>query len=400
MRYLCLMLITAAASGAQTGRSDSVDLDSLVGTLKSAAKDRDPTEVMERLRELEDSDLTITEPLLGELLGLMTDASIHPMVRMELLTLVCVRAHSDGASEIVRYLGLLLDQYEARPRRPVPDIREGRRIALQEMRRWNKDRILPLLLYKFFVDDDRCPVVEMEDQSSVLNLASRIAISPAIHALELKRAVIRCVAESPALKSLRQDFAFEIIRAYSNRPTPKPLLGLMDDDLAKRLRPFVLKGSDGEDSIHSGASLALADYGDQETGVLLQRWAARQDDPEWAARHIERRLWRINARREPELLLEYIKSDEWHGPEDRLWAMKKALSLGLPREELRKAILDHAKVVKGHAGLEWSLERFKLQAQERGVLRGDDLPEVLEPPKDMVEAAQRMEERRKELQDE
>ena len=108
---------------------------------------------------------------------------------------------------------------------------------------------------------------------------------------------------------------------------------------------------------------------------------------------VERHLWRNDAQHDPRMLLGYIRSEKWHGGQDRERAMTKGLSLGVSPQKIRAAILTHATKTQGHRGLSLAIEHLKEEAMTKGALMHRDLPEVKNRPRNMKEAMQRAKER-------
>ncbi len=200
----------------------------------------------------------------------------------------------------------------------------------------------------------------------------------------------RLIASSGAPLELRRATAEAIIAAHGRGTQPPlALIRLLDSSSLPKLRALVRQSND-PDSFHFGAAAALAHLGDRE--ILPDLEAAR---PSLRKKHVNIEnyvvyyIWQINVQHPAAKLLEYIASAEDIGrARPRMWAVRRALELGLDREKIRAAVLEHASKVEpkefrqqtGRVVEVWpSLSTIKAEAIELGVLRADDLPEVKIP---------------------
>lgn len=155
------------------------------------------------------------------------------------------------------------------------------------------------------------------------------------------------------------------------------LLDLVNPSYFPRLVELV-SSSDSPDSFHFGAASALAHCGHQ--GILTRLNSLR---PSFLAKHrnIEGILiyytWQIEIQNPPEKLLTYIRSALNPLVEQRPWAIRRAVDLGIPSEKIRDAILAYASQVQPNArGIRPHLSSMKKTGQAAGVLKEDDLPDV------------------------
>lgn len=100
----------------------------------------------------------------------------------------------------------------------------------------------------------------------------------------------------------------------------------------------------------------LAYHGDQAILQALDDALAQQPPPgPTAATYLGIAKWRIDVQNPPERLLLQIREA---GPEkDRAWMIERAVSLGLPREHVRAAILAYAATQRDADDLHWMRQR-------------------------------------------
>ncbi len=190
------------------------------------------------------------------------------------------------------------------------------------------------------------------------------------------------LAESSAPLALRQASALEMIEGNHRYPIcPKSLRSLMGPEMFPALREIVRRPVDAE-QFNLCAASALAHYGDQEILPDLEAWV-----PKLAAvgHHVAGfppgYIRKINAQNPPSRILEHI------APQSGLWAMERALELGLSKSEVRDALLKHVAKLKS-AGTKDTGSRMimaKHHGFELGVLQPGDLPNIKVPKLDVME---------------
>jgi len=222
------------------------------------------------------------------------------------------------------------------------------------------------------------------DQEPLLDLFALIGSPSRARAMGLGLGALayNALAGNPAPIEQRRERALSIIQEMRNQGDPPgPLLRLLDESSFPRLRPLV-RASDDPDTFHFGAAAALAHLGDREILPDLQARRAR-----FREKHVNfegalvRFMWRINIQHPAAELLHYISGPPEVGVERRMWAVRRAAELGIPKEELRQAILKHAEQVKpqGKFKIRHGLISLKEQGLRLGILTEQDLPDIKVP---------------------
>lgn len=139
--------------------------------------------------------------------------------------------------------------------------------------------------------------------------------------------------------------------------------------------------SDAPETFHFCAAAALAHFGYQ---AILPRLESLR--PSFRAKHpnIEGYLihfaWQIEIQNPPEKLIAYIGSKPGVRIEERLWAVRRAAKLGLPKEDIRNAILAYVSQVEpGRRGIKPGAASLKEIGIDLGVLSSSDLPDIRIP---------------------
>ena len=81
----------------------------------------------------------------------------------------------------------------------------------------------------------------------------------------------------------------------------------------------------------------------------------------------------IESQHNPDILLDHIRSDQWVDHRTRLWAVEKAIALGVDRNKLRSALLDHARHASADTRLNADVARLGRLAADRGILKSGEL---------------------------
>ena len=166
------------------------------------------------------------------------------------------------------------------------------------------------------------------------------------------------------------------------------LLKLLDRTSLPKLRELVRQSEDPH-KFHYGAASALAHLGDVEIRDELKRLSAKFTPIERNLGGIlEYFVWQIEVQQTPDKLLGYIASDQHVGSSRRCWAVRRAVELGVEREKIRAAILEHAANVEPRAHRRengrtikfWpGLSTLKKEGLKLGILLPNDLPDVKVP---------------------
>lgn len=249
--------------------------------------------------------------------------------------------------------------------------------------RWGSDETLILhqtMIRHFMGNYAALAEGVLEDQRPLLALMQRIATSDVPHPAAHKMA-IRAIALNPAPREARQEVLLSVVERRPGGTMCDEAYSLFDASTFPKLRSiFRALWRSGE--VHFLAARLLAYGGDQE--ILPDLRASlprlRERSANLAAR-LESDIWWIEIQHPPSQLIEYIASTE--GGYSRTWAIERAVALGMPMEEVRKAILSHAeklgpardkRILRG-------LRPLKSAGIRLGVLRANDLPDVKLPDK-------------------
>lgn len=155
------------------------------------------------------------------------------------------------------------------------------------------------------------------------------------------------------------------------------ILRLLTNESLPKLRALVRESPDSD--FHWGAVAALAHLGDSEIVADLQIRQERfkEDGDDLSVGRINHYLWMIDVQKSAESLLGYVAAKPEVRVEERLWAIQRANDIGIPKADIRKAILDHAaKVTTDKNGIRQGLNSVKQVAVPLGILTEDDLPGV------------------------
>ena len=197
---------------------------------------------------------------------------------------------------------------------------------------------------------------------------------------------IELIYNSKAPLALSRAAAEAIVAARRNAEAQHPLvLKLLDSTSVPKLREL-LKQSEDPLKFHLGSAAALAHLGDIEIKDEVKRLSAEFNPIDRNLGGIlEYFVWQIEIQQSTTKLLEYIASDRDLALPRRLWAVHRAVELGVAREMIRAALLEHASKVEPRAHRQrtgrtvtfWpGLSTLKKEALELGLLQPDDLPEI------------------------
>ena len=225
----------------------------------------------------------------------------------------------------------------------------------------------------------------LTDQTPLLELLKILATTRVTHGWGYPAR--RAIAANPAPLEVRRAYAVQLIaHDQHNMVISDTLLELLAPSVFPELRKLVRESND-PDSFHFGAASALAHFGDEE---ILDDLEARR--PVFRARHANmegallRLIWTIKIQHPPRELLKYIASDE-----DRLrvglriWAVRRATALQVPKAEIRNAILKFIERRRAQYKSTRGLVGLKKISQDLGVLNSEDLsdvPELIRSPDD------------------
>ena len=291
-------------------------------------------------------------------------------VRGRAIRTACENADQEDASNILNFATSWIAKLDQ-------EFADGKQILQDKQLRMEWE-----LLSRLVIDGVPHLSAALPDHGSLLEFLKLVATRPWFNS-EAKAKTYEFIAECNVPLAARREIALTIIRdTEMSRFTgvPASILGLLDESTFSDLRVMV-RASDTPESFNVGAASVLAHYGDTE---ILPDLEARR--PAFLAHHFNSEgnlihyIWQINIQHPPSQLLEYISSNKpltlsGHHP----WALERAVALGLPNNEIRQAILNHAAQntpIPPH-GIRPGLEHLKKLGLELGVLNPDDLHDVL-----------------------
>lgn len=221
------------------------------------------------------------------------------------------------------------------------------------------------------------------DQTQLLELVTQLG-GPSF---AYPRTKVRCceiLARSQAPKHLRHQYIVRIIEAHRRSPHPpvSVLVDALDESAFPLLRQLVYRSAE-PDSFEFCAAAVLAHLGDREILAYLE-----QCRPQFLQTNVNsegtlrRFIWQIETQHPPAKLLAYMRSagHGQHGGSLYVWAIARSVSLGLPKSQLRQAILAHAtQVVPARHGTNAGWTNIKELGLDLGILRPGDLPSVKIP---------------------
>lgn len=158
---------------------------------------------------------------------------------------------------------------------------------------------------------------------------------------------------------------------------PEGFFDLLDDSIIARVRDATFEGlEEGGEIANPVPFELLADYGDEETAERLRAWGHALGYTDKQIGRVGGFVWKVDAHHSPEMLLAYLRTDEWYDYASRLWALKKAIKLDVDRAVLRTALLTHFSVVHTDDRLRPTAGALASLAIEQGILTASDVEGV------------------------
>ena len=241
-----------------------------------------------------------------------------------------------------------------------------------------------------FADLQQPPLRELILASEgALQLIENVALGAAMVHPSPSGDAVRLLRDGPYPDEAKARVALNIILARGSGGWSEPvLIGLLDlEEALPALRGALVESGAEYETLHWGAAHALVQLGDLEARPLIEAKARGADDPKLAA-GLEYAIWQIEIQHPPEQLLERIAAttDPPNRPLQRPWAIRRAVELGLPKEEIRRAILSY---MADPQPVRWQDPRtgewytapplvggIKEAGMELGVLRAGDVPGI------------------------
>ncbi len=194
-------------------------------------------------------------------------------------------------------------------------------------------------------------------------------------------------------KIQRQAFALSMLNVYGNLLHHPPVISLDDPKFREDLRELfqdTVRGRDNTDGLFAGVAATLAHLGDKE--ILNDLNALRRpfkDNPTMRM-FLKHSIQKIEMQHPPKKILEYIASDEDPYVDVRVWAIERAVELGLPKSEIRDSILARAHHCKTlgrgrRPNIRPEMVHLRRLGISLGVLKAHDLPLEDVPPSRAVD---------------
>jgi hypothetical protein len=336
-------------------RAGAPDLETAICRLENWRREYTSVQLKEWCNIISSQAVVGDESIGKRLYGVIANEGLHISVRAEALRVALEKAGEHGASELVLMFGAWCLHESAGD---VSDERARARAGLV----W-------IVVTEGLRDLERA----MTDQRPLLRLLTLI---PKFRQPVLLPHIWEGIAENPAPTEFRRAAALQHIADFRDWSIcPEPLVPILGTEALPVLRELVRQGENPEE-FHYHAAACLAQLGDEEIVPDLEAWV-----PRLAQKHrrlgecVDGYIWKIKAQHPPEKLLEYVRS------EGRRWPMQRALQLGIPKSEIRKALLEYADDLKARGKKEdlGQLIVVKHDGLKLGVLGPEDLPDVKIP---------------------
>jgi hypothetical protein len=196
----------------------------------------------------------------------------------------------------------------------------------------------------------------------------------------VKNRACEAAARMTVDRAKKREWALSVIASQRTRTQcPECLLQSLDSASVPELRELV-RASKDSDTFHFHASAALAHMGDQEIVPHLQEMqtvAAKRSRQLVGV--LSQFLWMISNQHPPSRLVDYIKSaQDIENVQRRVWAVRRAIELGIDRDLIRSALLEHGEQVKptGPNDLRAGLSDLKVLGVQLDLLSERDWPDV------------------------
>lgn len=357
-------ILTCAITGSTWARN----VDECLSKLEDGQQRMTSGELQECVETIRAGCAAGDEAMWKRLRAIVSNDALTTRVRVETLKLACEKADERIASEILGLAtawALELDTSEHSPEELTHDRVAGA-----------KSMLVSTLVLDGLTNIQRV----VADQKAILDFVAQVAVHVWC-SLDAKNRCYRVIAESPAPIEERRACALQIITEEREwQQIPGPFRELLDRSAFPRLRELVRQSSD-PDKFHFAAAAVLGHLGDRE--IVSDFEALR---PAFRKKHVNIEgmlvyyLWQIDVQNPPSKLTDYIASPPEVGVERRLWAIRRATELGVPKPQIRKAILAHAEQVKPNAlGIRPGLASIKMLARSLGILEPTDFPDVKTP---------------------
>ncbi len=194
-------------------------------------------------------------------------------------------------------------------------------------------------------------------------------------------------------KAQRQAFALSMLRAYPEVVSYPSVVKLDDPGFREVLRKLFRETANNQKNTNggfAGVAATLAYLGDAEILDDLKSLRAPFKDNPTIRYLLNVSILQIELQHPPKKLLEHIASDKPEYLSVRAWAIERAVEIGLPKNEIRDAILAHAPhcetLGRGpRPNMRPEMIPLRRVGISLGVLKAHDLPLEDVPPSRKVE---------------
>lgn len=299
---------------------------------------------------------------------IISSDGIHQRIRMEAIKLACEKADATTAPQILALGASWAAALDTSRKAP------------EEFARDESARVKSLLLSPLILDGIDTLMDNVADQQEIAELAKEVATDTWC-SLQASNRCLEIIAEVSLPPHIRRRIILETMEVMKRSTVvPYPFLRSLDESAFPVLRELVRQSSE-PDTFHFCAAAALAHLGDQ--GILAHLRASR---PAFLDKHVNIEgylvyyIWQIETQHPPANVLAFIRSAPEPGIERRLWAVRRAVELGLTKADIRNAIFAYATQVQpDRHGIRSGLASLKELGIELGVLTLEDLQSVRIP---------------------
>lgn len=317
-------------------------------------------------------------PEWAHLWSIVRDPSALPVVRVGVMTVLLDKADAQTAGVVIKELG---DVAKA--------VDDGLRHGAAGVDAESGGLLLSVFAKRMGAEPWRSWLASSPDGANLLLLLA----GPA-GGMEARSLALGALVGSPLPVQQRRWIAEQLVLGEQTGGEIGPAISLLNAESFPLLRRAVLESAGDPTTFHWGAAKALAHLGDADIlpqlRLIRNRFlhSAAPDIGRKCAENLDYLIKQIDLQHPPSNLARYIASNEGIHPSSslRVWAVSRALELGVDPAELRQAILVHASLVDamlrqgelpGRTDRGWpTVRQLKAVGLANGVLLPGDLPDV------------------------
>lgn len=300
--------------------------------------------------------------------------------RHKILQLACQRADDEGALRIVELMREFGGEY-------------FRSQSVGDPAKYADSKVLDhILMIEFLRVYSKVLATHMSDPGDLAQmfLDWLVVNEQSQRQPELGVEVCHAIAQLPAAVELRREWALRVLETCKRgTQPPDEIFNLVDEQMLPALRDLVEQSRNHPERFPVNVARYLADRGDLEILPTLKEVERLSFPAELRQGREPEELpctlsWRIRAQNPKEDMLIWLAKGpsesvtERIGQAERVWLIRRAVAMGLARQEIRQAAIQYATSYL-NAGHPWRMElpEFKAVAISLGVLAVDDLPEIV-----------------------